>query len=139
MPNTLIRWAIFSVIISLLPFGLSALVSFTNGTPVDWGSFLGRGELLLVAAALCAAAVGELLGTSPQFGAAKILGGGAAIIMLMIASYYFAHVSSLYATFEVQQFALASMPNVDKIGTASGWIFAFAVLASGSCVALAEV
>ena len=92
---------------------------------------IGRGELLLVAAGIASAAVGELFGATPERRILKILAGGAAVIVLSVASYYFADVSAGYGSGD------PILPLV--VCHTSLWIFAFALISSSGCVALSQI
>ena len=135
MPIKLARWAIFSVVIALLPIFFSALSMMTRGETVGlvggFESSIDWGELLILAAAMCAAAVGELVPTGAAAPLRKILAGGGAIVVIVLASLYFADVSA--ATLANQHV------QTDVIRTTSLWLFGTAVVSSGSCIALAGV
>src|SRR6202012_4506906 len=63
MKTKLIRWLIFGVIFSLLPFAFSAFQFFglPSHPPFQWYLLWPRGELLLVSVGFAADAVGEAL------------------------------------------------------------------------------
>jgi len=93
---------------------------------------VARGELVLIAAAITAAAVGELFGAGTnRFEIPKLFAGGAAIVILILASLYFADVSAVHQA--------GQKPDLAVVRTVSSWLFLFAVASSGSCVALAEI
>lgn len=58
---------------------------------------IGRGELFIVAAALCAAAIGDLIDKSHSRRVNKILAyiaGGAAVVVLMLCSLFYVSASA---------------------------------------------
>jgi hypothetical protein len=116
MRDKLALWFVFSVLLSLVPIIFHIVKGYTNHTPHALTAAIQRGELLLITAALCAAAVGELIvaqpitpptssttitSTTSQLTAKpsqidKIVSGGTAIIFLMFCSLYFADISATY-------------------------------------------
>ncbi|MDM8560771.1 hypothetical protein [Candidatus Parabeggiatoa sp. HSG14] len=129
----LIRWFIFSIIITLLPIILSALSLETMGKLDSLSQLIAHGELLLIATAISAAAVGELFISSSKLKILKVIVGGATITVLMIAASYFAEISTTYlsgVTFDTQQ--------IDVIVETSLWIFGISVFLAGCCLLLSE-
>jgi hypothetical protein len=125
------------VVISLTPllFNVFALV-LRNGS---WtrvrleafimsGELIRHGELLLIIAAICAAAVGELLGSGSRNRNAKIVVGGASILILIVASYCFANISA--AHLYEGHISLARVRDV------SGALYLSGLVTSGCCVIL---
>ena len=97
----LISWIIFSVFVALVPLAFNAASLHTRQGPTQPRTILDRGELLLITAALCAAAIGELF-ASPQVDGivrlSKLIAGGAVVLILLFSSLYFADVSSAHAS-----------------------------------------
>jgi hypothetical protein len=62
MAEKLVRWLIFSVVISLLPLLFRFALEATDGKSPTLSDLLSQGELLLISSAIAAAAVGELIG-----------------------------------------------------------------------------
>lgn len=84
-----------------------------------------HGELLLVAVAIAADAVGDLIGSSSKAGAAKVLSGGSAIILLFAGAVW-------YAMVQIRAY------QPDRIWWADVYIFVLAVVTSFFCKRLAE-
>lgn len=100
----LVRWVIFSVIFALLPVFAKALVLFTGlmsapsgGQPsinLTFNEILARtcgdGELLLVATAIAAAGIGEIVSSNGQNRrlARVIIGGGLLLIVALSSLWY---------------------------------------------------
>ena len=73
MTDKLVRWFIFGVIASLLPFALTCLNLWTSKKSVKIENLFSRGELLLVSTAIGTAAIGELIGTDNKNALLKIV------------------------------------------------------------------
>ena len=77
---------------------------------------------------MCGGSVGLLIGSGATLLISKIISGGAAIIILMFSSLYYADVSALYR---------AGVPvNVRRVRQTSLVVFIAGVVFSGACVAL---
>src|SRR5262245_12879533 len=90
----LAKWLIFSVALALVPVLVTFLGQITRGAALTWHEGLGRGELLLIAAGLCASSSGELFTAPSSSRLGKILAGGAALLLLLISAGYFAEVAA---------------------------------------------
>lgn len=102
----LVRWLIFSVIFALLPVFSKALVLFTGlmstsgsvQAPVPaltFGEVLARtcgdGELLLVATAIAAAGIGEIVSSvSQNRRLARVVIGGSLLLIVALSSLWYA-------------------------------------------------
>ena len=84
MVENLMRWFVFSVLVALLPLVLNALIVATDAEPFSLVQLVARGELLIIAAALCAGAIGDLIGRGTQRASAKIVAGGACVMLLFL-------------------------------------------------------
>lgn len=129
MAEKLAKWLIFSVILALLPFAFNYLRLASRGVDPTMAKLLGGGELLLVAAGISAAAVGDLIGSGADRRLAKLFAGGGSIVVLCLASLHFADVAAARA---------APTFDASVVVWSSQMLFAFAVLGGGGCVALAE-
>ena len=86
----LVRWFMFSVLISLAPLAASHFsLQFDRREP-SLESLVGRGELLLICATIAAAAVGELIPTGRDKPLRKLIAGGACMVIVVASSLYFA-------------------------------------------------
>jgi len=131
MTEKLIRWFLFGVVIALLPIIFNSLRLFTHGGSLTFGQLVGRGELLLVTAGISAKAIGELIGSSTSMKIPKIIAGGVSLVILALASLYFADVAATYANNQTLDLSVISRMSLI--------LFLTAVVSGGSCVALAEV
>jgi hypothetical protein len=131
MIEQLILWFLFRVLLALVPIVYNGVRILTTGGQDPFGAAIERGELLLLTAAMCGGSVGVLIGSGATFQIYKIISGGAAIIILMLSSLYYADISALYRQ--------GTLVNVNIIKTTSRVLFLLGVVASGSAVALAGV
>jgi hypothetical protein len=100
---------------------------FTTGRANPCGAAIERGELVLITAAMCGGSVAVLIGSGATLQIDKIISGGAAIIILMFSSLYFADVSALYR---------AGIPvHVSRVKQTSLVVLIAGVVCSGACVA----
>jgi hypothetical protein len=125
MSEKLLRWFIFSVVISLLPLAFYYVRAMTDGKAVSLPELLARGELLLIAVALAADAIGDLL-ASKSAGMLKTIAGGGCVITVGFSSFYFADVSTKTAA------------NVTVVFWMSLVLFAVSMISSACCKWLAE-
>jgi len=131
MAKRLTRWFVFSVVAALLPLGFNSLRLHLKGILPTVEAVVGHGELFLVAACICAAAIGELVGPNRAVGyrgVSRLVAAGGAVVLLALASFCFADVSASYISGEPVQ--------ASAVCAVSLWLFLFAVLTSASCVAL---
>ena len=125
----LAKWLIFSVLLALLPLAYNYLHVLTrNGSP-SLDVLLGKGELLLVAASISAAAVGSLIGGSKKWLIAKVFAGGGSVLLLGLASLYYVDVAVPTPGVTL---------NASVVAKASLLFFAFSVVSGAGCVALEE-
>ncbi len=90
----LIRWFMFSVLVSLVPLGLTYFNLWMDGRDVHLEMLVARGELLLVCTTLGAAALGELFPGSRENAIEKLLVGGASILLILMSSFCFAAIQA---------------------------------------------
>lgn len=132
MLERFIRWLVFSVVLALLPIGLNAIKTiFRAGETFAWLGLIEHGELLIIAAAVSAAAMGLLIGTgNGRFKIGKIIAGGAALIMTLVAASSYADLSAAIG---------AGVPmKPDAIFATSIVVFICSFVASAGCVVLGE-
>ncbi len=125
-----IRWMLFSVSIALVPLFFNYFSLKLRGFDVDVQQIIQNGELMLIIAAMSAAAIGELVGSSGQARILKVVAGGSSTLLLMLAALYYADVASLRFS--------GSMPDADSVAMMSFALFGLAVVSGGSCIALSE-
>jgi hypothetical protein len=85
----LLKWLFFSVVISLLPLGLSSAILFLNNLNFTFLNLISRGELQFISTSLLANGFGELLcneanGKIPRL----ILGGMSAVLIICSTCWY---------------------------------------------------
>jgi hypothetical protein len=118
------------VAVALLPLAFNALRLRT----LDPAAIFGRGELLLVTAALTAAAIGDLLG--PEDSQARVVGklfiGGGCVVELVLASAWVGDISAALRGTE------GASLDPGHVASMSGVLFAFAVAAGGSAKVLSQ-
>ena len=131
MTIKLLRWIIFSVVVALVPLIFNYLRLETRGHEVAVFEVIENGELMLIVAALCAASIGGLIGSSGAFQPLKIAAGGGATVSLMVAALYYADVSAARYSEAVADPA--------SVATVSLTVFLLALVSSGACVALSEI
>lgn len=132
MTEKLIRWFIFSVVIALTPI-LFNIISILFSEEINFSFFLlvSKGESFLISAVIAAAAIGDLIATGKKWVIGKILSGGSCVILLLLSSYLFSHISSL-APIELHA-------QIGNVNFTSIFIFSCTVFSSGFCVGLAKI
>lgn len=132
----LLRWLFFSVGVSLIPLIYRTLKSSSTISWTNFEASISRGELSLITTALCAAAIGELMGTSRSFRFPKLICGAACLSVLMLAAFHFGDVSA--------QILLMSQTSTDvkeaaSIINQSLKLFYWSLPSCAGCVAISEV
>jgi hypothetical protein len=125
----LLKWLIFSVLLALLPLAYNCLHVLTRNGSLSLASLLGKGELLLIAASISAAAVGSLIGGSKDSLILKFVAGGGSVLLLGLTSLYYVDIT-LPAPGEILNAAVISWTSLA--------IFGLSVIAGAGCVALEE-
>jgi hypothetical protein len=123
----LVRWAAYTVVISVLPVVFNALGAVTRGQPVRYDDLVANGELLLVSVAICAAAAGELsTATAESLVATRSLLVAMSLVTAVLAAWWFADVTS----------AVRAHGPVDRhaIAVWSSMLFAFATVTGACCM-----
>lgn len=118
----LVRWFLFSVLVSLIPLALTYVNLLLDGREAHLAMLLARGELLLVSATLGAAALGELFPSGREHAMAKLLASGASVLMIVLSSVCFASIQSRQS------------PDPGPVLVLSVFLFAGMLLAAGSCM-----
>jgi hypothetical protein len=129
----LVRWIFFGVFMALLPIAFKIIAIYLKTGIYNVSETLAQGELLIVASALCGAAVGELFGAPVGLKLAKIIVGGSAVIILIITSLCFAILPSSSAASNGLSF------NSHAIEMWSKLMFAFSFIISSLCIVLSEL
>jgi hypothetical protein len=130
MLEKLVTWFVFSVVLALVPLFAAAAFQSSRAQPFDLRALVAQGELLLVAAGICAAATAELFGSSARLRALKLLVGGATIALLLFAAIYFASI----VTARESKVAL----DVAVVYQTSIVVFVSAFFTAGACVTLSK-
>jgi len=123
----LLLWALFSVIIALLPFAIHSLLILTRGDIPTATLLFSKGELVLVSSAIVASAMGSLFISGRKYKITKIIVGGLCVCVLILASAWFAIIS-----------IESNSPSFDANFASNGSIvmFVFSVISSAGCVML---
>jgi hypothetical protein len=126
----LIVWIIFSVIVALTPIIFNAILTFITGSTPTLSQLLKNGELLIIAVAVGADAVGKLVGSGTSKKIYKILSAGVCILLIIVSSLLFSAISmtSIGASFDPLRVAHVSI-----------YVYLLTMITSGSCIILAEV
>jgi hypothetical protein len=128
------RWSAFGVVVALLPFLFDYVGELIgHDTHPTFENVFGRGDLLLLTAAIDAAAIGEVVArrSRSQLAATmQVVAAAGCACLVAVASFGYAVVSPNVGT------ALASDPKA--VGWFSIAIFGFSVFSAGCCVALSE-
>jgi hypothetical protein len=126
MGEKLARWFIFGVVVALLPLGVKFVLALTDGPPPSLTRLLSRGELLLTAVAIAAAAVGELIGIRGRRVILNLLIGGAGVLTILFSSLYFAFVTD------------RTVAHPEVVAHISIAMFVMALLTGGATIMLVE-
>lgn len=127
------KWFLFEVVFALVPLGFNWLGSVLHGGQSGAGAILGRGELLLVASAIVAASIGDVVnkGLNPQLRGFKQLLVGVGILLIVAATWLYAEAAAPPG----QVIAV----NVNLVVTLSIVIASVAIILSMACLIVAEV
>ncbi|MCI0524016.1 MAG: hypothetical protein L0Y75_02035 [Acidobacteria bacterium] len=124
-------WVVFNVLIALLPFLFRFIGSKFAGRPMDWKTILSDGELLLVASAVAAGAIGELVAKGKNIVILRVLVGGGCVICLTLSSLLYAFIKAQPVT--------SVPPDTSAIFSYSIGLFIRTFLAGTGCIILSEV
>lgn len=125
-PERMIRWFIFSVLLSLVPLTLSYVAMQLDGGRVSLHMLMGRGELLLICTTVGAAALGELIPAGRDNAILKLLAGGCTMLVVVVSSLSFAAIQSRQS------------PDPGSVLAISLSMFLGMLVAGGSCMYLAH-
>lgn len=122
-------WLLFSVVLALTPLIFSGLLIFISGSNPTSSGLLFRGELFIVSVAIGADAAGKLIGSNKEQKTRKIFAAGSNFLLVIISSLLFASIAGTNgsATFDKERISLLSH-----------LLFLLTMIASGSCVLIAE-
>ncbi|MDV7341322.1 hypothetical protein RYZ26_17060 [Terasakiella sp. A23] len=130
MPKKLTKWLFFSVLVSLTPLLFNVLILVSKNKTFDLNAILGSGELLLIVAAMCAASIGEVIGSGNRLQIVKIIAGGASVIVLMVSALYFSSIAEA---------KLSQQPmDADIVSSTSISLFLISCITSSICIAISE-
>ena len=125
-----VRWLIFGVLLALVPLVFSWAARAIRAQPSSLDAVLANGELFLVTAGICGAAVGELVGvvraTRQPFW--EIVAGGCCLIVVVLSAHLFADVSAVRAA--------AATIDPARVSSWSLWLYGIGLVASGSSIAM---
>lgn len=124
------KWALFSVTMALVPLVAAFLAQVTRGNTPPWNEIVGRGELLLITAAICARSAGELFAGRSGGEVEKILAGGGTLVLMLLTAIYFADVASAIRKKDVLDLGMVTYISLV--------VFVCAILSGGRCIYLSE-
>jgi hypothetical protein len=99
--SIVIKWIFFSMSITILPFGLKAVVLNAAGHEANLINLVGSGELFLMAAAMGAAALPPLMESKAHV-ALRLTLAGLSVVALALGAVSFALVASIILLADVQ-------------------------------------
>jgi hypothetical protein len=126
----LARWLGFTLLLSLTPLFATWLALRAFSKPSGMSVIVGKGELLLIGAAMGAAAIGELIPVRRTFGIPRNTTGR---ILLMSLTLFLVLISAMYFAF-ISLGVAATNPAV--VSSDSLALFIFITVLSGACVAV---
>lgn len=118
----LVRWFMFSVLVSLVPLASSYFNLWLDKRQAPMQVLVARGELLLICTTLGAAAIGELFPGSRDNAVEKLLSGGASILLILVSTVFFAAAQS------------RNSPSPRSIFVVSLALFVGMLIAAASCI-----
>src|SRR5437899_9488588 len=89
MGARLLKWAFFTVLVSLAPLILTGLILWADDKMI-LSLVWPHGELLLISTAIGADAIGEMIPTGPTARNAKIVSAGSCIVLLIVSALWYA-------------------------------------------------
>jgi hypothetical protein len=96
MASKLVKWSIYTVLVSLVPIFWNGLSTLTLGNSPNLEAFCGKGELLLIGNAIMGAAFAELIRKYTNENYLIIIRdilGGLCIITLMLNSLWYSQIN----------------------------------------------
>jgi hypothetical protein len=125
-------WVIFDVLVTLTPFAFGYLQSIDKDQAFQFSGVLGGGQLLLVAVAIAASAIGELIAieVSETQKVMKIAAIGLAFIVVIVSALWFGDISAAAGG--------KATPDEKTISLGSVSIYVWTLCASAWCLTLAE-
>ncbi len=128
--NKLLKWTFFGVILAIVPIVFSMLFHRAFSESFGFEKHLSDGELLLITAGLCAAGLGELLGSSDENKSGKITCGGTSVVILLLSA-------GLYTAFANAEMYKEDF-DVDFVLTISCICYVCALVSSTVCILLSD-
>lgn len=122
----LARWALFSVIFSLLPLTFNYLrLGLDAPSWPNLVTVMRSGEVFLITASMCSAAIGDVIATTKKREISKIISGGASLLLLAASTGLFVYIASK-----------EGQVSDSVIFSSSVWVFGSATLSCAVCVAV---
>ncbi|MFI7511848.1 hypothetical protein ACIBSS_34110 [Micromonospora aurantiaca] len=127
-----IKWAFFGVAVALTPLFANFLIAQSRATAISYDTLVGRGELLLVAAGMGAAGIGELFGTEVnRMPSIRMVLGGCNILLVSLASLWFADIASAHQAKEFVE--------VGVVAEGSTFLFLCTLGVTACCIVVSEL
>lgn len=119
----LVRWFMFSVLVSLVPLALTYFILWVDRREVHLEMLVARGELLLISTTLGAAALGELFPGTRENALEKLLSGGALVLLMLTSSLFFAVIQARQSSNPRSLFAVSLALFVGILAAAGSCMF----------------
>ena len=123
----LVRWLVYTVVIALVPLLFTLLNLATYSKTVNLKAITEHGEMLLIASALGAGAIGEMFTAKVRLSFPQELCVGATLILVIVSSMWFASIASG-----------AGSVNLNVVSFGSLTLLICVICSSGGCVYLSE-
>lgn len=95
MVEKLLKWLLFSVIVSIVPLFSIYIILHLNSTNPSLISLISRGELQLISVALLANGIGEIVASNSVKKIFQILLAGLSTVLLLIISIWYGAIANI--------------------------------------------
>ena len=119
----LVRWFMFSVLVSLVPLALTYFNLWVDRRDVRLDMLVARGELLLISTTLGATALGELFPSTRENALEKLLSGGALVVLMLMSSFFFAVTQARQSSASRSLFAVSLVIFAGILATSASCMF----------------
>lgn len=131
--NKFAKWIVFGVAFAIAPLIADYVIQSMHPKPnvsFSLGNIIEKGELLLVAAAISGAGVGELIGSGKDWLIFKLVSGGSCVIILLVSALLYSSVAS--------DVRLQTLYDKDSLISWSIYLFIFTIISCAGCILVAE-
>ena len=123
-----VKWVCYGVLVPILPIGLLASICAISKVQVTLENLIGKGELLIVCAAICATAVGDFISYACPHRKSQWFCLSVSFLVVVITSAWFA-VISLHVLQNTDY-------DKDLVTHGSLWVFLFTLIPAACSVIL---